>query len=269
MLCKKDGVTAGGGALDQNGEVPFKRDSRSIHNGISALGVPVSLGASGPFAARSSGGNARGSAASGTAGRPVVVVDMREFMSNLPLVLHSMGFHVKPVTLEVADYVLSPTVCVERKSLSDLRQSFASGRLYKQCASMAKCYRTPVLLVEFSSQGPFFLAESTDLGDDVSVNSILSKVALLVMHFRPALGSAPARLPPQRALAHPLRLHGCRALEPSASRPDLVSHSRLSPFPVLSHDRGRFFSAARCLGGRLSCARSECKNLARSCIAIQ
>jgi DNA excision repair protein ERCC-4 len=32
----------------------------------------------------------------------------------------------------VGDYILSPNICVERKSLSDLLGSFASGRLYQQ-----------------------------------------------------------------------------------------------------------------------------------------
>ena len=39
---------------------------------------------------------------------------------------------VVPLTLEVGDYVLSPDVCVERKSITDLRGSLQSGRLYTQ-----------------------------------------------------------------------------------------------------------------------------------------
>lgn len=37
-----------------------------------------------------------------------------------------------PLTLEVGDYVLSPDICCERKSISDLKGSLASGRLYHQ-----------------------------------------------------------------------------------------------------------------------------------------
>jgi DNA excision repair protein ERCC-4 len=36
---------------------------------------------------------------------------------------------VIPCTLQVGDYILSPDMCVERKSISDLVQSFSSGRL--------------------------------------------------------------------------------------------------------------------------------------------
>jgi DNA excision repair protein ERCC-4 len=39
---------------------------------------------------------------------------------------------VVPLTLEVGDYVLSPEICCERKSISDLKGSLASGRLYHQ-----------------------------------------------------------------------------------------------------------------------------------------
>ena len=42
------------------------------------------------------------------------------------------GIDIEPVTLEVGDYILSPEICVERKSISDLIGSLNSGRLYNQ-----------------------------------------------------------------------------------------------------------------------------------------
>ena len=86
-----------------------------------------------------------------------VVVDMREFGSSLPGVLHAHGFRVSPCTLEVGDYVLSPEICVERKSIPDLIQSFTTGRLYTQAQAMAKHYKYPVLLIEFSGDKAFAL----------------------------------------------------------------------------------------------------------------
>ncbi|KIH43517.1 ERCC4 domain protein, partial [Ancylostoma duodenale] len=64
--------------------------------------------------------------------RPKVVVDMREFNSELPTVLYKKGYDVVAVTLEVGDYVLSPGIAVERKALDDLTQSLQSGRVFKQ-----------------------------------------------------------------------------------------------------------------------------------------
>jgi ERCC4-type nuclease len=43
------------------------------------------------------------------------------------------------VTLTVGDFVVSPLVCVERKSISDLFGSFKSGRLFHQAEAMSKC----------------------------------------------------------------------------------------------------------------------------------
>ena len=59
-----------------------------------------------------------------------VIVDMREFRSTLPSLLHASKLLVIPATLTIGDYVLTPDICVERKSIPDLVQSFNSGRLY-------------------------------------------------------------------------------------------------------------------------------------------
>ena len=58
-----------------------------------------------------------------------VIVDMREFRSTLPSLLHAHEVQVIPATLQVGDYVISPSMVVERKSVADLIQSFNSGRL--------------------------------------------------------------------------------------------------------------------------------------------
>lgn len=112
-----------------------------------------------------------------------VIVDLREFMSSLPNILHQKGMKIIPVVLEVGDYVLSPFICVERKSISDLYQSFASGRLYHQVETMSRYYKMPILLIEFSQDKSFSFQSSNDLGDDVSRTSIISKLSLLVLHF--------------------------------------------------------------------------------------
>lgn len=54
---------------------------------------------------------------------------MREFRSSLPSILHGSGLQLVPTTLTVADYVLTPDICVERKSIPDLVSSFNNGRL--------------------------------------------------------------------------------------------------------------------------------------------
>jgi DNA excision repair protein ERCC-4 len=70
-----------------------------------------------------------------TAQPPRVVVDVREFGSSLPLFF--MGAMViVPCMLTVGDYILSPNICIERKSIKDLISSFKDGRLYNQTETM-------------------------------------------------------------------------------------------------------------------------------------
>jgi DNA excision repair protein ERCC-4 len=49
-----------------------------------------------------------------------IAVDVREFRSALPSILHQGGMRLAPVTLTVGDFVLSSVHCVERKSISDV-----------------------------------------------------------------------------------------------------------------------------------------------------
>uniref|UniRef100_A0A914CEA7 DNA repair endonuclease XPF n=1 Tax=Acrobeloides nanus TaxID=290746 RepID=A0A914CEA7_9BILA len=77
-----------------------------------------------------------------------IIVDMREFNSELPTVLYKRGIDLVAATLEVGDYVLSPNVCVERKALDDLTQSLNSGRVFKQVEQMLRHYENTILLIE-------------------------------------------------------------------------------------------------------------------------
>jgi DNA excision repair protein ERCC-4 len=47
----------------------------------------------------------------------------------LPSLIDAAGIKVIPATLTLGDYVISPKMCIERKSLPDLEGSFANGRL--------------------------------------------------------------------------------------------------------------------------------------------
>lgn len=106
----------------------------------------------------------RGTSSAASKGKRNIVIDVREFRSTLPSMLYTSGkFAVVPRTLQVADYVLSPEICVERKGISDLFQSFASGRLYNQAESMSRYYKHPCLLIEFSPEKAFALMVSAPL----------------------------------------------------------------------------------------------------------
>jgi DNA excision repair protein ERCC-4 len=92
-----------------------------------------------------------------TAEPPRVVVDVREFRSSLPSLLHGRHTVVVPCMLTVGDYILSPDICVERKSIKDLISSFKNGRLYTQCETMLLHYKQPMVLIEFEQNKSFNL----------------------------------------------------------------------------------------------------------------
>lgn len=116
--------------------------------------------------------------------RQVVVVDMREFRSDLPSLLHRRGIDILPITIEVGDYILTPDICVERKSISDLIGSLNNGRLYNQATEMCRHYAKPILLIEFDHNKPFALQGKYYLSkEDASLTDVTSRLQLLTLHF--------------------------------------------------------------------------------------
>lgn len=90
-----------------------------------------------------------------TASPPRVVVDVREFRSALPSLLHGNNMVIVPCQLTVGDYILTPDICVERKSVRDLIASLRNGRLYNQAETMLQHYKDPLLLIEFDQNKSF------------------------------------------------------------------------------------------------------------------
>ncbi|XP_026732524.1 DNA repair endonuclease XPF isoform X1 [Trichoplusia ni] len=115
--------------------------------------------------------------------KPIVIVDMREFRSDLPALLHKKGINIEPVTIAIGDYILTPEICVERKSISDLIGSLNSGRLYTQCTQMSRNYTRPILLIEFDQNKPFNLQGHLVVSTDLSGTDIQQKLQLLTIHF--------------------------------------------------------------------------------------
>ncbi|XP_034490838.1 DNA repair endonuclease XPF [Drosophila innubila] len=116
---------------------------------------------------------------------PKVIVDMREFRSDLPCLIHKRGLEVLPVTITIGDYILTPDICVERKSISDLIGSLNSGRLYNQCVQMQRYYAKPILLIEFDQNRPFHLQGKFMLSQQTTATNadIMQKLQLLTLHF--------------------------------------------------------------------------------------
>ena len=69
-----------------------------------------------------------------------VVVDERERASGVPEELSKLNVRVYFSKLSVGDYVLSPEVAVERKSIPDLISSVYDSRIFNQASRIASAF---------------------------------------------------------------------------------------------------------------------------------
>jgi len=95
---------------------------------------------------------------------------------------------IVPVLLTVGDYVLTPNIAIERKSISDLIQSLNNGRLFNQTEILMQHYKNPMLLVEFDQNKSFTLEPFTDLNMPTTANAMASpdlhsKLVMLTLAF--------------------------------------------------------------------------------------
>ncbi|MFH0889963.1 MAG: ERCC4 domain-containing protein [Candidatus Aenigmatarchaeota archaeon] len=77
-----------------------------------------------------------------------IVVDNREIESSIGKMLESYGASVINSSLEIADYILSERVAVERKTTTDFVSSIKDGRLFSQAEDMVRNFEAPVLVIE-------------------------------------------------------------------------------------------------------------------------
>lgn len=116
---------------------------------------------------------------------PVVYVDSRETKSSISKQLDRIdGVKVKLKTLEVADYVVSDRVGIERKELDDFIDSLTGGDrdVFEQVSDLISNYSRPVVIVE-GGQG----VESLFGRSQVSEEAIRSALLSLTIDFNVSL----------------------------------------------------------------------------------
>ncbi|MDG6898170.1 MAG: heavy metal resistance protein CzcA [Nitrososphaerota archaeon] len=89
-----------------------------------------------------------------------VVADERERASGVPEELSKQNIRVYFSRLPVADYVLTPEIAVERKSVRDLVASVYDARIFYQSARLAASFAKPYLLIEGDSKEVEALAKN-------------------------------------------------------------------------------------------------------------
>ncbi|MEM3585876.1 MAG: DEAD/DEAH box helicase [Candidatus Jordarchaeaceae archaeon] len=78
----------------------------------------------------------------------VIYVDNREIGSDVVRELARLNVRIIPKQLQVADYVVSESVAIERKSVEDFLQSIVDKRLFQQVKEITSKYEKPILILE-------------------------------------------------------------------------------------------------------------------------
>jgi len=132
-----------------------------------------------------------------------VVADERERAGGVPDELSKLNVRVYFNRLPVADYVLSPEIAVERKSVRDLVSSVYDSRLFYQAAKISASFAKPYLLIE---------------GDSTEVESVASNLK----SFYGAIANV--------TLAYGLRvIYTANARETAIAIVELLNHARAKP----------------------------------------
>ena len=77
-----------------------------------------------------------------------IIVDHREYRSNVVRNLAIKGLTIEPQQLDVGDYILSSRIGVERKNTEDFLSSLIEGKLFKQIQRLRDSYSRPILILE-------------------------------------------------------------------------------------------------------------------------
>jgi Fanconi anemia group M protein len=77
-----------------------------------------------------------------------MIIDHREFNSNVVRRLSQLDVLIQPEQLDVGDFVLSDRVGVERKQTRDFLSSLIDGRLFQQLKRLRSAYIRPILIIE-------------------------------------------------------------------------------------------------------------------------
>jgi Fanconi anemia group M protein len=77
-----------------------------------------------------------------------IIADRREEPSGVTEALRELGVDVELQQLAVGDFVLSPRLGVERKSVGDFLQSLIDGRLLNQAKLLRETFERPIIILE-------------------------------------------------------------------------------------------------------------------------
>lgn len=103
-----------------------------------------------------------------------IIADHREKGTKTYEWLSSFDVNISDKQLDVADYIVSEHIGIERKTVDDFLTSFFNQRLFEQLEKMAESFEKPLLIIEGN---PSMLFESRNVHPN-SIHGVLSFITL-------------------------------------------------------------------------------------------
>jgi len=103
-----------------------------------------------------------------------IIVDYREYRSNVVRNLSLKGISIEPQQLDIGDYILSSRIGVERKNVDDFLESLIDGKLFKQITQLRDTYSRPILILE---------GENLLTKRNISHNAIFGSLASITVDY--------------------------------------------------------------------------------------
>ncbi|UCD02966.1 MAG: hypothetical protein JSV63_04255 [Candidatus Aenigmatarchaeota archaeon] len=103
-----------------------------------------------------------------------IIADHRERKTKTYEWLKTFNVNISEKQLDVADYIVSDGIGIERKTIDDFLTSFFNQRLFEQLEKMAESFEKPLLIIEGD---PNMLFEARNVHPN-SIHGILSFITL-------------------------------------------------------------------------------------------
>jgi len=109
-----------------------------------------------------------------------IIADKREKNSLVIAELNEEGVSVEMKQLQVADYLISKDIAVERKTVNDFISSMLSKRLLKQLIDLKENYSKPLLIIEGIEEQDIY---KSDRHPKLHPNAIRGMILSILLEF--------------------------------------------------------------------------------------
>jgi Fanconi anemia group M protein len=121
------------------------------------------------------------------AGQFEIVCDSRETASPVVRTLSIMGLQLNIQQLQVADYIISERLGIERKSAKDFQDSIIDGRLFNELSDLDENFARPILILEGDPFQDSTISENALYG---AITSIILNLGISIYRTENSLETA-------------------------------------------------------------------------------